>query len=454
VDILLVTPELSPFVRVGGIAEGVAGLGAALARSGHRVTAAIPWGGAARENARIEPGIEVIFVPVPGSEGVYGSDVDEGAGGARRFAAFARAVTELVIARERAGAPFDVVHAHEWPAAMVPYLLRERGSAARTVLTIHNLAFQGSFGAGALADLGLGREHFTPARLEHYGRVNYLKGGILAASVVTTVSPAYAREILGAEHGELLDGVLRTRERDLVGIVNGIDTEVWNPATDAAIAARYDTADARGKAICKEAVLRELGLAEGAGPLVVSLGRVPLQKGSDLLAEALPELVASGPRVAIAGEGDEALARRLSEAASRCAGRAAYVGRASEALAHRLIAGADLVVMPSRYEPCGLVQRYAQRYGAAPVARRTGGLADTIVDGAGDLATGTGFLFEEASAGALVGAVRRAAAAMELDAWAELRRRMMTLSLGWMPAARRYEAVYRSAPISRARALF
>jgi starch synthase len=260
------------------------------------------------------------------------------------------------------------------------------------------------------------------------------------------VSTTYAREIQTPERGERLDGVLRARSDRLCGIVNGIDYAVWNPTTDPALVARYDADDTSSKGRCKSALLSELGLEIAPErPLVVSLGRVVTQKGSDLVAAALPKILRSDVAVAIAGAGDAALMEKLGTAAAKAPGRAVFLGLVSESMAHKLFAAADLVLVPSRYEPCGLVQLYAQRYGALPVAFRTGGLVDTVVDVDSALETGTGFLFDEPTPIALVGAVQRAVAAMTQPRWAALRRRVMRLDLGWDRPARRYAHVYRSA---------
>jgi starch synthase len=483
-DLLFVSPELDPFIKVGGIADGIAALARELGGFGHRVTVALPRFArvalppcaapppVALPGARVElaahgglpGGVEVLLFEVPGDHerlGVYGDDVSDALDNVGRWALFTRAVVALVAARARAGAPFDVVHGHDWPAAMVPYLLREgRGAGVvaprpRIALTVHNLAHQGIFPREALALFGLGPEHFASDRLEFYGRINLLKGGILAADIVTTVSPTYAREILTPEHGELLEGVLGARAGDLRGILNGVDDAVWDPGRDPALPARYDAADPGPKAECKRALLGELGLGvDDAGverPLVVSLGRVVEQKGSDLLATALPALVRAGATVIAAGAGEPAFTRALEAAAAGAPGRAAYLGWVTEAVAHRLIAAADLVAMPSRYEPCGLVQLYAQRYGALPVVRRTGGLADTVIDADVSPEEGTGFLFEEATADALVGAVARAMAAMRSPRRDELRRRVMRLELGFRPVAVRYERLYRELLTASAR---
>jgi starch synthase len=478
-DILFVASELAPMVKVGGLGDVVAALSKALRLLGHKVTLLVPRypafeagglmlarrltpmvlpadGSAERVevtvfDGRLGSGVDLLLVDVPGlynRPGVYGDAGGDYPDNARRFGVFTRAAVEIVRQRAEAGAPFDVVHAHDWPAAMVPYLLRVRAPdlRTRTVLTIHNLAHQGSFPAEALGHLGLGPAHFTMDRLEFYGHVNYLKGGILAADALTTVSPTYAREILEPELGERLDGVLRTRAKELVGILNGIDYAVWNPMTDPALVARYDAEDASNKGRCKSALLQELGLeVRPDRPLVASVGRVVHQKGSDLVASAMSKILKADVSVVIAGAGDAALAAKLEAAVGKAPERAAYLGSASEAVVHRLFAAADVVLVPSRYEPCGLVQMYAQRYGALPVAHRTGGLGDTIVDCDAALETGTGFLFDKPAAPSLLGGVQRALAAMTSPRWGALRRRVMRLDLGWDRPARRYQNVYRAA---------
>ena len=503
-DILFVASELAPMIKVGGLADVASALSKALRLLGHKVTIALPRfpaieagglmlarrltplvlpldqppgaaDGRGRRaevtlfDGRLGSGVELVILDVavtdapvagegarrPAAEaplfarpGIYGEGGQDYPDNDRRFGLFCRAVVELARQRARSGQPFDIIHAHDWPAAMVPYFMRENAADfARTkaLLTIHNLAHQGMFPVSSLAHLGLGRDHFTTERLEFYGQVNLLKGGILAADAITTVSHTYAEEIMTAACGERLEGVLQTRKRDLHGIVNGIDYAVWNPMTDPAIAARYDADDASNKGRCKSALLAELGLEiKPERPLIVSIGRVVHQKGSDLLAAALPKILKGDVSVVIAGAGDTALEEKLRAAALKVPERAAYLGAASEALAHRLYAAADIVVIPSRYEPCGLTQLYAHRYGALPVATATGGLVDTIVDADAALETGTGFLFETPSVAALTGAVQRAVAAYSHPRWPSLRRRVMRLELGWDRPARRYAQLYRS----------
>jgi len=493
-------------VKVGGLADVVAALSKALRLLGHKVTIALPRypsveagglmlarrltpvvlpadparGIPAAEvtvyDGRLGSGVELLVLdavtsaptdtavparPAAGAPrapglferpGIYGEGGTDYLDNDRRFGVFCRAVAEVVRQRADAGAPFDIVHAHDWPAALVPYLLKEGAPAGArplptaTVLTIHNMAHQGLFPREALGYAGLGPEHFTVDRLEFYGKVSFLKAGILAADKITTVSTTYAREILTPELGERLDGVLRIREKDLVGIVNGIDYAVYNPMTDPALAARYDADDPGNKGRCKAALLQELGLEiRPDRPLLAAIGRVVPQKGSDLLAAALPKLLKADVAAAVVGTGDAVLVSKLAAAAAKTPERAMYLGAAPDAIVHRLLAAADIVMVPSRYEPCGLVQLYAQRYGAIPVACRTGGLADTIVDCDAALETGSGFLFDKATATALVGGVQRALAAMTSPRWGALRRRVMRLDLGWDRPARRYAAVYRAA---------
>lgn len=473
-DILVAATELAPIVKVGGLADVAAALPKALRLLGHRVTVAMPRfpeleaGGLllARRltplaldlagertpvtvfDGRLSSGVDLVLFDAPGLfdrgyvYGVEGS-VDE----AKRFAVFCRAVAELARQRAAAGSPFDIVHAHDWPAAMVPYLLRHGPVElpTKTVLTIHNLAHQGLFPRSVLPLFGLDSAHFHPERLEFFGSISTLKGGLIAADALTTVSTTYAREIQTPEHGCRLDGVLRARAGSLTGIVNGIDYAVYNPTTDPALPARYDAEDVAQKGSCKAALLKEIGLPiDPDRPLVVSLGRVAHQKGSDLLAAALPAISRLDVAVAIAGSGETALEAQLTEACSRLHGAAAYLGHVSEPLSRRMLAAADIVVLPSRFEPCGLVQLYAQRYGALPVACRTGGLVDTVVDCDAALETGTGFLFDEPSASSLTAGVARAVAASRSPRWGALRRRVMRLDLGWDRPARRYALLYKT----------
>jgi starch synthase len=481
-DITFVTTELAPFVKVGGLADVSAALPKALRGLGHAVTVVVPrfpafeaqglllarrltplrfsLGERAFEvtllDGRLASQVDLVVVDSPhlfDREGVYGERGEDYPDNALRFAVLSRAAAELVRQRAAAGRPVDVVHCNDWPTALVPTYLRELAreipalAATHTVLTIHNVAHQGVFPKGQLETIGLGWDAFRVEGIEFYGGINFLKQGIVDADVITTVSPSYAREIQTAEHGARLDGVLRKRSEALVGIVNGVDYAVWNPATDPALAARYDAEDFRNKARCKGALQSELGLPiDVQAPIVAFVGRLAQQKGADVVASVLPKILrATGAQVVIAGDGDAAVARSLADAAAKSAGRAVFAQAASEPLAHRIFAGADVLLVPSRYEPCGLVQMYAHRYGAIPVARATGGLADTIVDCDAKLETGTGFLYDDPEAAGLLGATERALAAMALPRWPALVRRAMRLDRGWEGPARRYEQAYAAA---------
>lgn len=473
-EILFVTTELAPFAKVGGLADVSAALPKTLKALGHKVTIVMPrypafeeagilvarrltplsfdLGGKPYEvmvfDGRLSTQVELTLLDVPGlfdREGVYGAKGEDYADNAIRFAVLSRAVAQLVKQRAESGPPVDVVHLNDWPTALVAKYLKDLGVTTPTLLSLHNVAHQGVFPKDVVPTIGLTWDDFTVGGIEFYGSANFLKQGIVSSDAVSTVSPAYAREIQTEEGGFRLDGVLRAKEK-VIGIVNGVDYGVWNPATDSAIAARYDAEDTTNKARCKGALQKELGLPlESGAPLVVSVGRLVPQKGSDLVAELIPRLLrGSDAQVVVAGDGDPELVAKLTQAAEKSHGRAVFVRAASEQVVHRMFAAADIALVPSRFEPCGLVQLYAQRYGAPPVAHATGGLVDTVVDCDAKLETGTGFLFDEPTVDALYGAVQRAITAFESDRWPALRRRVMKLDRGWERAGRQYENVYRT----------
>ena len=478
-EILFVTTELAPFVKVGGLADVAAALPKALRGLGHRVTLVLPrfpafeQGGLlmARRltplslklgerqldvtvyDGKLASQVELVLIDAPGlydRPGVYGERGEDYPDNPVRFAVLSAAAAELARERARAGTPYDVIHCNDWPTALVPVYAAAGGEGEHptpTLLTIHNVAHQGIFPKSVVPELGFGWDQFTVDGLEFYGKANLLKQGILAAGAVTTVSTTYAREIQTEAQGQGLDGVLRARKVPLEGIVNGVDYAVWNPATDATIATRYDAEDPSSRVRCRGALLHQLGLPMEAaeGGIVGFVGRLVPQKGIDLLLGALPKLLrSSDASVVIAGEGDDAICAKIAAAAEASRGRVVFARAASDALVHAIFAGADLVAVPSRYEPCGLVQLYAQRYGAVPVVRATGGLSDTVVDCDAALETGTGFVFEDATSEALAGALLRGLAARTLPRWPELVRRVMRLDRGWERPARRYEQVYRS----------
>ncbi|MGD0674331.1 MAG: glycogen synthase GlgA [Polyangiaceae bacterium] len=479
-EITFVTTELAPFVKVGGLADVSAALPKALRSLGHTVTVVLPRFPALESqglllarrltplrftlgdrtfdatllDGRLASQVDLVVVDVPGlfdRPGIYGERGEDYPDNAMRFAAFSRAAAELVRQRTASGRTVDLVHCHDWTTALVPAYLRSLAaeeaetSSTRTVLTIHNLVHQGVFPKEQLPAIGFGWDAFRMDGIEFYGGINLLKQGIVASDVVTTVSPSYAREIQTPEHGAGLDGVLRKRGESLIGIVNGVDYSVWNPATDPALVARYDAEDFANKVRSKGALQKELGLPiDLDAPLIAFVGRLVEQKGVDLVLGMLPRLLrATDAQVVIVGEGDAAAVASVDGAVAKSHGRVVFARAAAESLAHRVFAAADLLLVPSRYEPCGLVQMYAQRYGSLPVVRATGGLVDTVIDCDAKLETGTGFLFEEATADALLGAVERGLAARGLPRWQALVRRVMRLDRGWEGPARRYDQVYR-----------
>lgn len=487
-EILFVTTELAPYVNVAaGLpasshAEGLAEVSAALPKTlkmlGHKVTIVMPRFSAFEEaglllarrltplsialgdrsfdvtifDGRLSSQVDLVLLDAPGMfdrAGVYGERGEDYPDNATRFGLFARAAAELVKQRASAGSKAAVVHLNDWPTALVAKHLKELGVPTPTVLTIHDLGHQGVFPESELSNLGLTASDFSVDGAEFYGSVNVLKQGIVSADLVTTVSATYAEQIQTEAGGARLDGVLREKGR-ILGVVNGIDSSVWNPATDSNLVARFDAEDASHKARCKGALQKELGLAlDPDVPLVASVGALVRQTGADLVAEVLPRLLrGSDAQIVIAGEGDAAIVAALEEAVKKAESaareRVVFARGAAQALVHRVFGAADLVLVPSRFEPCGRAQMIAQRYGAAPVAHATGGLVDTVVDCDAQLETGTGFLFDEPTADALFGAVQRGISAFESARWPVLRRRVMRLDHGWERAARKYEQAYKS----------
>jgi starch synthase len=343
----------------------------------------------------------------------------------------------------------DIVHGHDWHAGLAPAYLKAAGAPTPSIFTVHNLAYQGYFWGGAFAELALPPEFFSIYGVEYYGGVSFMKAGLFYADRLTTVSPTYAQEIQTAGYGMNLDGLLRDRAAVLRGILNGVDAAIWAPETDAMLPIPYGVEDApAGKAAAKAALQRRLGLAEEPeAPLFGAVTRLTWQKGMDLVLDTVPGLVGMGGQLALLGSGDGYLEAGFSGAGQAHPGRIGVVLGYDEDLSHLIIAGSDCVLVPSRFEPCGLTQLYGLRYGTVPVVRRTGGLADTVVDAnAITLADGTatGFVFEEGYADALLGAVQRAVALYpEKASWQRMMRQAMTRDFSWESSARQYLALYR-----------
>ena len=339
-----------------------------------------------------------------------------------------------------------IVHAHDWHAAMACAYVRadRRCLGTRTVFTIHNLAFQGLFPATDFGRLGLPQDFMQTEGLEFYGRLSFMKAGLVWADRITTVSPTYAREIATPDYGCGMDGMIRHRAADVSGILNGVDPQVWNPLTDADLPAHFSVQQLAGKGSCKQALQQELGLKPVADALLFTLvSRLSHQKGIDLLLDALPAMFASGAQLALLGSGDAQLQADLQDLSRRWPGQMGLRIGYDEALAHRMIAGADALLVPSRFEPCGLTQLYALRYGTLPLVRRTGGLADTVLDG--DEAGSTGFIFDAATAPALQGAMQRALQAYARPAhWQAMQQRAMAMDFSWQASARQLALHYQS----------
>lgn len=344
----------------------------------------------------------------------------------------------------------DVLHAHDWHAGLAPVYLRQfagAGPCPATVFTVHNLAYQGLFSGSMLDSLGLPPQAFTLHGLEYFGQISFMKAGLNFSDAITTVSPRYAREIMTPEQGCGLDGVLREHAGQVSGILNGVDYTVWNPAADALIEQPYDADRMAGKAHAKQALQRALGLLERPDALLFgAVTRLSEQKGLHLLLPVLDELVARGGQLVMLGSGDAAIRANLDKAMARHPGQAVLHAGYDEPMAHRIIAAADVLLVPSRFEPCGLTQLYGLRYGALPLVHGVGGLADTVTDCTPEtLADGSasGFVFHEFSAEGLRDALRRAfTLARRPPQWAAVQRHAMQLRFDWQDAAQAYLALY------------
>ncbi len=473
--VLFVASEAVPFAKTGGLADVIGALPRTLAELGVEVKVLMPAYAAVKQGkVPLEPVAEdlegqlgwqplafSVFSPTePGypfwfverdeffERGqLYGTPKGDYFDNLERFAFFCSTV--LPCCQALAFKP-DVIHCHDWQASLVPVYLRHRwaGSAlagAKTLLTIHNLAYQGLFPKEKFPALGLDWSLFAIHGLEFYDQINLLKGGIVFADAITTVSRGYSKEIQTAEFGYGLEGVLQSRAEALFGIVNGVDYQDWNPATDRLIPANYTPEDLSGKIKDKMALMAayNLDLKLANQPLLGIISRLADQKGFDLVAQVLPELMARDLPVAILGTGEEKYHRWLAEEEVKYRGKLGVKIAFDNALAHLIEAGADLFLMPSRYEPCGLNQLYSLKYGTVPVVRATGGLADTVAPVDAARGTGTGFLFREYSAQAFIKAINEAVAAYrDKELWQKIMRNGMTQDWSWTASAKAYLTLY------------
>jgi starch synthase len=473
--VLSVASECVPFVKTGGLADVVGALPRVMGGQGVEMRVLLPgypevmaalgktravmeddtlFGGPGRVLSGRAAGIDLLVVEADHLYarkgnlylGPDGGDWDDNP---ERFAALswiAARIAQEGVANGK-GDPWrpDILHGHDWQAGFAPYYLKKRGGAVPCVFTVHNIAFHGSAPAGRLGALRLDRSDFVQdGGFEFWGRINALKAGLIWADRITTVSPTYARELMRPEFGAGLDGVVRSRAGSLSGILNGIDTEVWNPAKDKLLPARYTTP--RGKAKNSKALREEFGLPDAPGPLCAVVSRLTQQKGLDLLLDALPALLDNGGQLVLLGTGEPAMERAYRAAAKAHPGVAVHIGY-DEAMAHRIIAGCDAILVPSRFEPCGLTQLYALRYGTIPLVALTGGLADTVIPAS------PAALAAKATTGLQVYPLTAETLALRLmdlcslfadrDIWKMMQDNAMAQPVGWETSAAAYAALYR-----------
>jgi starch synthase len=474
VRVLAVASEIYPIIKTGGLADVVGALPIALKEEGIETCTLVPgypdvvnaltnakrvlewplfFGGPSRllKGSCGELDLFVLDAPHlfarPGNPYLSLEGVDWPDNGVR-FAALSRMADNIALRAVPSFVP-DVVHAHDWQAALTSAYLHYSGRPRpRTVITVHNLAFQGRFPRDMLDEIGLPPDSFTMHGVEYYGDIGFLKAGLQFADQITTVSPTYAAEIQSDEGGMGLGGLLRERAGDLRGILNGIDTNVWNPATDAAIASRFDADDLDRRVANKSALQQRLGLEQKADAFLLGvISRLSWQKGLDLLLESLPVALGEDMQLAVLGSGDADLQDRYRAAAQSHAGKIGTVIGYDEALAHLIQAGCDALVVPSRFEPCGLTQLCALRYGAVPIVSRVGGLEDTVVDASeAAIASGaaTGFKLESVTAEGLAATLRRSHDVFrDAPVWRSIQKNGMATDVSWRSRARNYADLYR-----------
>lgn len=475
--IVFAASECVPYAKTGGLAEVVAAVPREIVKLGHRATVYLPYYRQVRERAQekktvvrsitipfqyynrfvavldggVHDGVQFYFVDCPDMfdrESLYGTAAGEYPDNWERFGLFSRTVLE---AAKQLGVP-DVFHIHDWQTGMIPVYLRTTyyfDPALRntgTVLTIHNAGYQGLFPPRTTERLLLPWEIFTMDRVEHFDRFNFLKGGIVFADAITTVSRKYAEEIQTPQFGEGLDGVLRRRAANLHGILNGVDYKEWNPATDHNIAAHYNPENLDGKRECRRDLLHAFGathVSDGT-PVLGIVSRFATQKGFDLIAEIAPELLAGDVFLVALGTGEPYYEELFRNIQGKYPDKAAVKIAYDSTLAHKIEAGADIFLMPSRYEPCGLNQIYSMKYGTVPVVHATGGLDDTVQEWDEKTATGTGFKFTKQTAEGFYAALERALDIFRHDQeiWTKIMRNGMAESFTWNKPAAEYAEVY------------
>ncbi|APG28581.1 starch synthase [Syntrophotalea acetylenivorans] len=476
-NILLVASEVTPFAKTGGLADVAGALPQALAHLGHDVRICMPYYRSISEKPFVTKRLEVtVEVEIAGAlrsvgiylgrlgevpvyfldypeffqrQGLYGTAAGDYPDNAQRFGLFCRAVLEALPQLDFRP---DVLHLNDWQTGLIPVLLHSERAAdpfytrTGTVMTIHNLGYQGLFPPEALTEIGLDPGLFHMEGLEYYGQLSFLKGGLFFSDLVTTVSPSYCREIQTPEFGHGFEGILHKRRKELIGILNGIDCQQWNPATDAALHTPYSAENPKAKIQNKLDLQHRLGLARDSHlPIVAMVTRLATQKGLDILEAAWPQLIRRPLQFVLLGDGEEkhmAFFRRLQDKHPELV---SITLSFDDSLARRIYAGSDLFLMPSHYEPCGLGQLIALRYGAIPLVRRTGGLADTVSD-VDKNPLGNGFVFTAPTAKALIKTLNRALKRYhDHDDWACLVQRAMAEDFSWEQSAGRYVEIYQRA---------
>ena len=485
-NLLMVASEAVPYAKTGGLADVAGALPLELAKLGHDVILLLPRYRCLSESGRsfravcqlqvstpqglVDTLIEEDSIPVGNGDGrvrvwtirneaffdrsgLYQDRGIDYPDNLDRFSFFCRATIEVMAYLSTTCRwHTQILHLHDWQTALCAVYLntvdrdRPEVQGARTVLTLHNVGYQGLFPGTQFEKTGLPPSLFTPAGLEYYGMVNLLKGGIMFADYLTTVSPTYAQEILTPEFGFGLEGVLRNRADRLLGILNGIDIDRWNPETDSYLPANYSVVDRSGKLVCKQALQREFQLPESSVPLLGVIARLTSQKGVDLVAAIIPKLMAMDLQLVMLGTGEPELEATFQALQARYPQRMGFRIGFDEGLAHRIEGGADMFVMPSRYEPCGLSQLYSLRYGTVPVVRKIGGLADTVLPlpaQARQTGEATGFHVEEDTAEALLAVLRRAVAVYQDGSmWGQLVEAGMTTDVSWTRSANAYDQLF------------
>ena len=472
--IAMISSEIVPFAKTGGLADVVGTLSVALERRGHDISLIMPayrstlngpfaleetgmqltvpidarTEGASVLKTRLGRNMSVYLVRADryfDRDFLYGTHEGDYPDNAERFVFFCRATLEILRRH-----PVEIVHCHDWETALGIVFLKTQSArypkvaSAKTVLTAHNLGFQGIFRQSNWPLLNLDRSYFSPQYLEFYGNINFLKGGLIFADKITTVSPSYAREIMSGEQGFGLQGILQQRAADVTGILNGVDYSEWNPAVDPFIATRYSENDLSGKRICKDKLQGSLGLpVKSAMPVFGIISRLTSQKGFDLVQKIFDQMMERELQLVLLGSGEPRYENFFADAAARFPEKFAVRTGFDEVLAHQIEAGADIFLMPSLYEPCGLNQMFSLKYGTIPIVRKVGGLKDTVIDYSAEGGVGTGFVFDTYDPQALWDSIERALRLFaDKRSWTELMHRAMRMDFSWDRSAQAYNNLY------------